>query len=222
MENFDADDGNLKDPDLHGKLRKCKIINIVLIFVVVVLVLVVCIVPPLVCSDDDDDVDKGCSSPPASIDFQNPVFPGRTVQPCNFNVTEVVLEDVIIVGGGPAGTFVGYRLLSHNPEMATKVLLLEATNRIGGRLYSERLPDIDFNVAELGGMRYINATQPYITKVIDELGIRHKEFLMDEDNDERPYLFRDLFVQQKNLNEAGMAYQLNPEERNKTPDEVSR
>ena len=78
-------------------------------------------------------------------------------------------------------------------------------------------------MAELGGMRYINDTQPYITKVIEELGIEHKQFLMDEENQNRPYLFRDVFVQQKNLREAGRAaYQLKQEEQDKTPDEVSR
>ena len=125
------------------------------------------------------------------------------------------------MGGGAAGTFVGYRLLTASSR-PPKVLLLEATDRIGGRLYSEKLPEIDFNVAELGGMRYINNTQPYITKIIEEFGIDHKEFLMDEENDDRPYLFRDFFVQQKSLKEAGKAYQLKPEEQGKTPNEVSR
>ena len=164
------------------------------------------------CEDNDD---KGCS--PVSV---NPISPQRVVQPCNVSDEFEDVEDVIIVGGGPAGTFVGYRLLTAS-SLLPKVLLLEATDRIGGRLYSENLPGIDFNVAELGGMRYINSTQPYITKIIEDLGIDHKRFLMAEENDERPYMFRDLFVQQKNLREAGKAYQLKPEEQNKTPDELS-
>jgi protoporphyrinogen oxidase len=128
--------------------------------------------------------------------------------------------DVIIVGGGAAGTFVGYRLLTA-VSPPPRVLLLEASARIGGRLYSEKLPKIDFNVAELGGMRFINNTQPYFTRIVQEFGIETKEFLMDEENEDRPFLFRDYFVQQKDLEEAGKAYQLKPEEQGKTPREVS-
>ena len=130
---------------------------------------------------------------------------------------------MIIVGGGPAGTFVGYRLKTENTSPQYKVLLLEATNRIGGRLYSVDLPGIDFNVAELGGMRYIPSSQPYVEEVIKEMNIPHKPFLMDEENDARPYLFRDIFVQQKDLKTAGKAaYRLNKEEEDLTPSEVER
>ena len=150
-----------------------------------------------------------------------PVLFNRILQPCNIHLADEDVWDVVIVGGGPGGTFSGYRLLQENPEW--KVLLLEATNRIGGRLYSEHLPGIDFNVAELGGMRYIPNVQPFITKVIKELNIDNKPFLMDEENEDRPYLLRDFFVKQRDLKTAGeTVFQLNERERGKTPDEVSK
>ena len=219
MENFDADDMGLKDPDTHKKLKRCQIVNVVLVVAITVLVLVLCIVLPLAiyhynCRYIADgflsDDDNSCSSV-TSITSTNDSTPESSP------ATQAAWR---MSSSWEAGTFVGYRLLTAS-SLLPKVLLLEATDRIGGRLYSENLPGIDFNVAELGGMRYINNTQPYITKIIEELGIDHKEFLMAEENDERPYMFRDLFVQQKNLREAGKAYQLKPEEQDKTPDELS-
>ncbi|XP_062515398.1 aplysianin-A-like [Corticium candelabrum] len=71
-------------------------------------------------------------------------------------------------------------------------------------------------------MRFIPDSQPYVTKVIKEMNIPHKPFLMDEENDARPYLFRDIFVQQKDLKTAGKAaYKLSKEEEDLTPSQVS-
>ena len=169
---------------------------------------------------DNEQVSSTRSTP---SDGQTSLPLARVVQPCNLSsLDDADVQDVIIVGGGPAGTFVGYRLKTENTSVQYKVLLLEATDRIGGRLYSVHLPDIDFNVAELGGMRFIPDSQPYVTKVIKEMNISHKQFLMDEENDARPYLFRDIFVQQKDLKTAGKAaYKLNKEEEDLTPSQVS-
>ena len=145
---------------------------------------------------------------------------------CDFSfIKDQEVQDVIIVEGGPAGVFVGDRLRTTLPDKT--VLLLEATNRIGGRLHSESLDGIDFPKAELGGMRYINVSgnrnesHIYIMKVIEELGIAHEDFYMDENNPSRPYRLRDYFVQQEDLKKAGKkAYRLNTKEQNKTPNQV--
>lgn len=73
--------------------------------------------------------------------------------------------DVAIVGGGVSGCYAGYRLLTADPAIsrlkdmltasggdALSVALYEASDRIGGRLWSYRFPDLPNQVAEMGGM----------------------------------------------------------------------
>lgn len=238
MEKFET---KVEQPDTQTKLRRCQVINVILIVVIVILILVLCIALPLVAQDDDDDgasksstgnggqptQQTGSSTPSDSAgnggqSKAGPIPFSRAVQPCNISsFAHQDVWDVIVVGAGPGGTFSGYRLRKEKPEWS--VLLLEATNRIGGRLYSEHLPDINFNVAELGGMRYIPEAHPFFAKVIETLNISDKPFLMAEENEDRPYLLRDIFVKQRDLRTAGeKAFRLNEEERGKSPDELSK
>jgi hypothetical protein len=77
--------------------------------------------------------------------------------------TEVPAVDVAVVGGGVAGCYLGYRLLaaggSHGSPALPRnrppvVALYEASGRLGGRLWSIRLPGRPDTWAELGGMRF--------------------------------------------------------------------
>jgi hypothetical protein len=73
--------------------------------------------------------------------------------------------DVAIIGGGVSGCYAGYRLLTADPAIsklknmltasggdALSVAIYEASDRIGGRLWSYRFPDLPNQVAEMGGM----------------------------------------------------------------------
>jgi monoamine oxidase len=73
--------------------------------------------------------------------------------------------DVAIIGGGVSGCYAGYRLLTVDPpppplqEMlrasgrdSLSVAIYEASDRIGGRLWSYRFPELPNQVAEMGGM----------------------------------------------------------------------
>ena len=128
------------------------------------------------------------------------------------------VQDIVIVGGGPGGTYLAWRFRNMRTLDAKSILLLEANDRIGGRLYSVDIPGIDFNVAEAGGMRYIPTSQPLVTDVIDTLGIPTKIFEMDEDNENRPYLLRNLFLQQSELTTANLPYALKNDELHMLPD----
>lgn len=71
------------------------------------------------------------------------------------------IYDGIVIGGGVSGTYAAWRLMSskmfrssmtHDPP---QVALFEASERIGGRLYSVSIPECPELYAELGGMRFM-------------------------------------------------------------------
>ena len=74
------------------------------------------------------------------------------------------LFDVVVVGGGVSGVYSAWRILAKNPQK--KVLVVEASDHIGGRLLSVKPPGIGNMVAELGGMRILPGVQPLITNLL--------------------------------------------------------
>lgn len=75
--------------------------------------------------------------------------------------------DIAIIGAGVSGVYAAWRLKSKFPDKA--ILVLESSNRIGGRLLSVRPPEIPDMVAELGGMRILPEVQPRIMNLITRL-----------------------------------------------------
>ncbi|XP_065826239.1 L-amino-acid oxidase-like [Oscarella lobularis] len=180
------------------------ILGVGLLCCVIVLAVVI---PILATRDADSEGENGPISLNQSCGSSNDIL-------CT-NPNDV--QDVIIVGGGPAGTYLAYRLRQNNSLTDKKILLLEANDRIGGRLHSVQIPDINYYVAELGGMRYIPDAQPLMVQVINDLGISTRVFEMDEENENRPYLLRDVFVQQKDLTTAKLPYNLKEDEKHQVP-----
>lgn len=56
--------------------------------------------------------------------------------------------DVAVVGGGVAGTYCAWRLATSGTS-ARSIALFEASGRVGGRLWSEAVPPVTNQVAEL-------------------------------------------------------------------------
>ncbi len=77
------------------------------------------------------------------------------------------IYDVAIVGGGVSGVYSAWRLLTDGGKK--RVVVLESSDHIGGRLLSVSPPQIPYMKAELGGMRILPAVQPLITNLIAEL-----------------------------------------------------
>lgn len=75
--------------------------------------------------------------------------------------------DIAVIGAGVSGVYSAWRLKQANAN--SKVVVFEASDRIGGRLLSVRPPDIPDMVAELGGMRILPAVQPLIAQLIETL-----------------------------------------------------
>ncbi|MDO7874757.1 FAD-dependent oxidoreductase [Hymenobacter sp. ASUV-10] len=75
--------------------------------------------------------------------------------------------DIAIIGAGVSGVYCAWRLQQAHPDK--RIVVLEGSGTVGGRLLSVRPPGIKNMVAELGGMRILPATQPLITTLIEKL-----------------------------------------------------
>ena len=74
------------------------------------------------------------------------------------------MYDVVVIGGGLAGLAAARRL----KQQGASVVLLEARDRIGGRVHSERLQT--GQVIDLGA-QFIGDGQTRISALVDEVGL---------------------------------------------------
>jgi monoamine oxidase len=83
--------------------------------------------------------------------------------------------DVAIIGGGVAGTYAAYRLISEKSQndsgKPAKICLFERSDRIGGRLWSYKFPGLTSLHAELGGIGFARIHQNVYNLCKDELGL---------------------------------------------------
>jgi monoamine oxidase len=86
-------------------------------------------------------------------------------------------KKVVIVGAGLAGLAAGYELkrAGHNP------VILEAQQRVGGRVYTLRDPFTEGLYAEVGAMR-IPRAHALTMEYIEKFGLRTSDFTMDNPN----------------------------------------
>ena len=82
---------------------------------------------------------------------------------------------VLIIGAGIAGLTAGYRLR----QAGIPIRIIEAQNRIGGRMYSLRNFFADGQVCELGG-ELIDTNQTHIQSLAQELGIPLDDLSKDD------------------------------------------
>ena len=74
---------------------------------------------------------------------------------------EETIYDTVIIGGGIAGLTTAYMLRDK------KVLVLEQEDRFGGRVWSEKINELTYNI----GTQYLNEEDNAFNHMIDELGI---------------------------------------------------
>ena len=86
-------------------------------------------------------------------------------------------KKVVIVGAGLAGLAAGYELkkAGHHP------VILEAQQRVGGRVYTLRDPFTDGLYAEVGAMR-IPRAHSLTMEYIEKFGLKVNDFTMDNPN----------------------------------------
>lgn len=85
--------------------------------------------------------------------------------------------DVAVVGGGVSGVYSAWRLQTELGA-GLRAALFEYSDRIGGRLFSKKMPGLPHVVAELGGMRYIPTSHVVVSNLVGHLKIPIKPFPM--------------------------------------------
>jgi len=118
--------------------------------------------------------------------------------------------DIAIVGAGPAGTYSAYKL-RHNRKT---VGVYEYSDRVGGRLFTYKLPNTQDVNLEIGGMRFIEDAHNRLEQAVEELGLHRKHFTegFGRKGRMRFYLRNQSLSYQEVLN-GEVPYQLNQEEK---------
>src|SRR5262249_41411770 len=132
-------------------------------------------------------------------------------------------------GGGVSGAYCAWRLAQPDAAASTilrasgvteapKMALFEASDRIGGRLWSFEPPGMPHLRAELGGMR-IPTNQRPVASLGERLGIETIPFPMGDQHNLR-YLRGRRFTVADLANPDVVPYDLPPELRGQTPDDI--
>lgn len=135
--------------------------------------------------------------------------------------------DVAIVGAGVSGVYCGYRLLSADAQASPVLAALRQRNgsgrldvrvfewsaRVGGRLWSVRLPGLPNVPAEVGGMRFLHSMQN-VSGLCKVLGLNDVPFGFANNIQ---YLRDHRFNWPDYSNPAKVPYFLAPQEQRKDP-----
>ena len=78
-------------------------------------------------------------------------------------------SSILIIGGGITGLSAAYYATKRNPD--AHIILIESSNRWGGKIITDRVPFDDGQFIIEGGPDTFLATKPYATALCQELGI---------------------------------------------------
>lgn len=131
--------------------------------------------------------------------------------------------DAIVVGGGVGGAYAAWRLQvaaegssSPLPPVGSRdILLLEGSDRIGGRLESLTPPGAPNLRAEFGGMGY-TSNNTLVTNLVQKFSLAHKDFPRGDGNN-LLYLRGVRFPKSDALNPSIVPYRLVGAEQGKNP-----
>ena len=113
--------------------------------------------------------------------------------------------EVAIVGAGAAGTYAAWRLRQERPEL--RVRLFEAGDRIGGRLRSVAFPQAPHLIAELGGMRFLDAHR-HVSGLARKLDLKTRDYPIDHDANRMMLRGRNYSLKQVHNGHARFPYRI--------------
>lgn len=128
-------------------------------------------------------------------------------------MTDQIL-DYAIIGGGISGLYSGWRLLTGSKNKPT-VALFESSKRLGGRLLSVVPPKVPDARVELGGMRFIEDAQPWVTALVKEGLQLHTTPLAADQPQNLAYVRRTLLRQFELSDASKVPYNLRDDEKSK-------
>ncbi|MFN0065372.1 MAG: flavin monoamine oxidase family protein [Chlamydiales bacterium] len=123
--------------------------------------------------------------------------------------------DVVIIGAGVSGTYLGWRLVENG---RSSVQIFDATNRVGGRLYTIRLEGMPTVPIELGGMQY-RSSDRRVASLLHYLGLSTEPFAKPGSNNFL-YLRGKRYREDEFKNATDLPYILAEHEKGKSPDEL--
>jgi monoamine oxidase len=132
----------------------------------------------------------------------------------NADSTATNSYDYVIVGGGIAGVYSGWRILQDAKEKGGKipsVIVLEQNDRIGGRLLSLEPPGISDTRVEIGGMRYSDAHR-WVCSLTEHLELDFQPLPADRPEN-IAYLRSKLMRYQDRTDPSKIPYNVAPDER---------
>ncbi|RUS82270.1 hypothetical protein EGW08_009948 [Elysia chlorotica] len=121
-----------------------------------------------------------------------------------------VEHDVAIVGAGISGAYSAFKL----KEDGLNIGMYEYSDRIGGRFYTEHLPDVPDQNVELGGMRLINKLHVLLQGLIKDLNLTEKVLLYGSDATYPSRVFRrNVSMTSEQFSSGDIPYNLTSEEK---------
>ncbi|HUE06386.1 MAG TPA: FAD-dependent oxidoreductase [Acidimicrobiales bacterium] len=129
-----------------------------------------------------------------------------------------------IIGAGPSGLYAAYRLLTGTPRSKSpvtqkpSVAVFEASDRLGGRIWSEVPPGAPHLIAEFGGMRFLQ-NQEIVPKLISALKLPTVPFSAGNGNN-YVYLRGSRFQVSQYSDPSVVPYSLPPAEQGMSPSQL--
>lgn len=124
-------------------------------------------------------------------------------------------KNIVIVGAGMAGLVAGSLL----KDAGHKITILEANDRVGGRVYTKRFPFVDQQYVELGAMR-IPSIHLLVMEYIKRFNLPINEFINSTPGD---YIYvKSIGTYQREFekNPDIFGFSVYPSERGKTPEQL--
>ena len=98
----------------------------------------------------------------------------------------------IIVGAGITGLYLAYKLIKNKNTDPNDILIIEKSNRIGGRIYTYNNDNFNYDV----GAGRLGKKQKYIMKLLKELNLEDKIY---DINNNKNYFVDDKLLNEKEL-----------------------
>lgn len=112
------------------------------------------------------------------------------------------VRDVVIVGAGAAGLYSGWRLKSALPD--SSIAVIEAEQKIGGRLFSVKVPGMPHLTADLGAMHYVDDPKTFLNAwlVDDHFKLPSRAFHGNMSDEQLPVMLRNVRFRLADLKNA--------------------